>query len=108
MPTYEYECKQCGAVSELFQPITQAPKRKLMCENCGEITPARRLLGAGAGIVFKGSGFYTTDYRSAGYKKAAEADKPKTDTKNDSSSKSSDSTKSKPDKPKAETKKAAS
>lgn len=84
MPTYEYECTKCGGIVELFQNITEKPKRKLDCPVCETRTPVRRLIGAGAGIVFKGSGFYTTDYRSDSYKKAAEADKPATQTKSDS------------------------
>ena len=100
MPTYEYECSKCGGVIELFQGITEKPKRKLHCEACGGRMPMRRLLGAGAGIVFKGSGFYTTDYRSAGYKKAAEADKPAAESKGDAA-KSFDSTDGKTEKPKA-------
>jgi putative FmdB family regulatory protein len=90
MPTYEYECRKCGGVSEVFQSITAHPKRKLDCPTCGERTPVKRLLGAGAGVVFKGSGFYTTDYRSDGYKKAAKADQPataKTDTATSSGTK---------------------
>ena len=71
MPTYEYECGACGHTFELFQPITAKPIRK--CPECGK-PQARRLIGTGAGIIFKGSGFYETDYRSESYKKAAKAD----------------------------------
>ncbi|MCP4592012.1 MAG: zinc ribbon domain-containing protein [bacterium] len=84
MPTYEYECTRCETVQELFQSITEKPKRRLKCDVCGERTPVRRLLGSGAGIVFKGSGFYATDYRSEGYKKDAKADQPQKDSKGDS------------------------
>jgi putative FmdB family regulatory protein len=73
MPTYEYECDACGEKFEKFQPITSVPIRK--CPSCGK-RKVRRLIGAGAGIIFKGSGFYQTDYRSDSYKKAAEKDKP--------------------------------
>jgi len=73
MPTYDYECSECGARFELFQSITARPVRK--CPRCGA-QKARRLIGAGAGIIFKGSGFYQTDYRSDSYRKAAEKDKP--------------------------------
>ena len=76
MPTYEYECTKCGSVMELFQSITAKPKRRLDCATCKKPTPVRRLIGTGGGIVFKGSGFYTTDYRSDSYKKAAESEKP--------------------------------
>ncbi len=83
MPTYEYECTKCGSVIEVFQGITEKPLRKADCEVCGERTPVRRLIGAGAGIVFKGTGFYATDYRSDAYKKAAKADRPDTEGKSD-------------------------
>ncbi len=72
MPTYDYLCKRCGHEWELFQPITANPKRK--CPDCGKLS-AKRVIGPGAGIIFKGSGFYQTDYRSSAYKKAAAADK---------------------------------
>ena len=81
MPTYEYECTQCGAVTELFQSITERPKRRLDCTVCGGPTPVRRLLGSGGAIVFKGGGFYATDYRSESYKKAAQADQPASEKK---------------------------
>jgi putative FmdB family regulatory protein len=60
MPTYEYECKQCRHRFELFQSITEDPVK--VCPNCGKKT-VRRLFGGGLGIIFKGSGFYTTDYK---------------------------------------------
>lgn len=72
MPTYDYECKTCAHTWESFQSITAKPTRK--CPECGKNT-ARRVIGPGAGILFKGSGFYITDYRSDSYKKAAAADK---------------------------------
>ncbi len=72
MPTYEYECQSCGERFELFQSITAPPVRK--CSSCGRMR-VRRLVGTGAGILFKGSGFYLTDYRSESYKQAAKADK---------------------------------
>jgi putative FmdB family regulatory protein len=72
MPTYDYVCGSCGHRFEEFQPMTAKALRK--CPKCGK--PAlERLIGVGAGIIFKGSGFYETDYRSEGYKKAAEAEK---------------------------------
>ncbi len=73
MPTYEYECEACGHAYEKFQSITAPTTRK--CPECGKLK-LRRLIGTGAGILFKGSGFYQTDYRSDAYKKAAAADKP--------------------------------
>jgi len=78
MPTYDYVCDGCGHAFELFQPITEAVKRK--CPECKKLK-LRRLFGAGAAIVFKGSGFYKTDYRSDAYKKGASADAPKTESK---------------------------
>lgn len=85
MPTYEYECRKCGFRFERFQNMTDEPIKK--CPECnGRV---KRLIGAGAGIIFKGSGFYTTDYRSEDYKAAAEKEKKaKTDTKSDENSSS--------------------
>jgi len=71
VPTYEYECEKCGHHFELFQKISDPPVRK--CPKC-EAGKVRRLLGTGAGIIFKGSGFYQTDYRSRSYKEAAKKD----------------------------------
>ncbi|UCG17531.1 MAG: hypothetical protein JSV19_05760 [Phycisphaerales bacterium] len=77
MPTYEYQCTQCGRTFELFQQITEKPRRTVGAElrNCRCDAPVARLIGAGAGILFKGEGFYETDYRSESYKKAAKAEK---------------------------------
>lgn len=103
MPTYEYECTKCQRVTELFQPITEKPRRKLKQEDnpaCDCDAPVVRRIGTGGGVIFKGSGFYQTDYRSDGYKKAAEADKP------DAAKKMSDATSEtkKPEKKQKETK----
>jgi putative FmdB family regulatory protein len=87
MPTYDYVCDACEHKFELFQSITAEPEKK--CPECGK-RKLRRLIGAGAGFVFKGSGFYQTDYRSESYKKRAEADKPASESKS-SESKSSES-----------------
>ncbi len=95
MPTYEYECEKCGKIFEEFQSISAEPLKTCNDETCGG--PVRRLLSPGAGFLFKGSGFYQTDYRSDSYRKAASAEKSssgdsaaKTDAKkSDSSSKSS-------------------
>jgi putative FmdB family regulatory protein len=78
MPTYEYECTKCSTVTEVFQSITESPRRRLKKTDdpactCG--ATVQRLIGTGAGIIFKGSGFYQTDYRSESYKKAAKAEK---------------------------------
>lgn len=72
MPTYEYECRACGHAFELFQGMSDPVKRK--CPKCGK-AKLERLIGTGSGVIFKGSGFYQTDYRSEGYKKDAEADR---------------------------------
>jgi len=72
MPTYDYVCDSCEHEFELFQSITANRKRK--CPECGRLK-LRRLIGPGAAIVFKGSGFYKTDYRSESYKKGADGDK---------------------------------
>ena len=71
MPTYEYQCAKCGAVFDVFQSITAAPLKQARCESCGEKRPVHRLIGTGGAVIFKGSGFYQTDYRSDNYKKAA-------------------------------------
>ena len=85
MPTYDYECDACGHAFELFQGITAPVKRK--CPECGRLK-LRRLFGAGAPVMFKGSGFYETDYRSDAYKKAAASDKKAAEAKPESKSKS--------------------
>ncbi|PTX93131.1 FmdB family transcriptional regulator [Spartobacteria bacterium LR76] len=94
MPTYEYECKKCGKTFDVFQsmkdePLTVCPDKK--CK--GKV---KRLIGTGAGLIFKGSGFYITDYRSEGYKQAAKKDS------SSASSTSSSSSTSKPKKPSKE------
>lgn len=78
MPTYAYACEQCDHEFEAFQSITARSLRK--CPECGKVA-LRRLIGTGAGIIFKGSGFYETDYRSESYKKAAEKEKGGSATK---------------------------
>ncbi len=95
MPTYEYKCRDCGEKFDEFQQITDPPLTK--CPFCGG--PVDRLISGGSGIMFKGSGFYATDYRSASYKKAAESEKsseltskgsdskPKPDSKKDKAAK---------------------
>ena len=77
MPTYEYQCSECGEVIDVFQSIKAAPLRKVFCESCGEKRPVKRLIGMGGAVIFKGSGFYQTDYRSDSYNKAAKAEKDK-------------------------------
>ena len=88
MPTYDYQCDACDHKFELYQGINDPVKRK--CPECGRLK-LRRLLGTGAAIVFKGSGFYQTDYRSESYKKAKAADKPSESTSDSTSAKSESS-----------------
>ena len=85
MPTYDYECLSCGHTFEKFQSMTARPGAT--CPRCRKRKVKRRI-GAGAGIIFKGSGFYQTDYRSESYRKQAEKDKPKSDTDKKSTDKS--------------------
>ena len=73
MPTYEYECQQCGHRFEEFQSITAEPRQTCPEASCKGLV--KRLIGMGGGLLFKGTGFYITDYRSDGYQKAAKADK---------------------------------
>lgn len=84
MPTYDYVCDSCGHEFEEFQSITEPVLRK--CPECKK-PKLRRLFGTGAAVVFKGSGFYQTDYRSDSYKKGAEKDKPKSESSDKSESK---------------------
>ena len=76
MPTYDYECDNCDHAFELFQNMSDKVKKK--CPQCGKMK-LQRLIGGGAGIIFKGSGFYSTDYRSSSYDAAAKADKASPD-----------------------------
>ena len=76
MPTYNYECAACGHAFELFQSMTDKVKRK--CPACGQ-RKLERLIGTGAGLIFKGSGFYETDYRGDSYKADAKKDTAKGD-----------------------------
>jgi putative FmdB family regulatory protein len=70
MPTYDYQCQHCGHEFELFQQMSAPVKKK--CPVC-ETLKLKRLIGSGSAVVFKGSGFYETDYRSDSYKKDAKA-----------------------------------
>jgi len=92
MPTYDYRCKKCDHRWEAFQSIKAEPIKK--CPTCGKKS-AERVIGPGAAVIFKGSGFYQTDYRSESYKKAAAADKPAAPAKTEGSSGSKDSGSSK-------------
>jgi putative FmdB family regulatory protein len=106
MPTYEYVCTKCGHEFEQFQSIADKPLTVCPKENCGTKKWGRgkvkKKISAGAGLIFKGSGFYITDYRSEKYKEAAKKDSAA--SKSTSETKSSDSkpapkTESKPSKP---------
>jgi len=86
MPTYEYKCESCGEGCEFFQSMKDSPKKK--CPKCGRMKLCRQI-GGGGGFIFKGSGFYITDYRSKDYKEQAAKEKDngskeskKTDTTN--------------------------
>jgi putative FmdB family regulatory protein len=96
MPTYDYECDACHHKFELFQSINDPVKKK--CPECGK-SKLRRLFGTGAAIVFKGSGFYQTDYRSDSYKKRASEDKSasSSESKSESKGESKSSDAAKPD-----------
>lgn len=104
MPTYDYRCTACKHAFEEFQSMSAKVLKK--CPKCGK-NALERLIGTGAAIVFKGSGFYQTDYRSEGYKSAEKNDKPAEPAKTET--KAETKTETKPDskveaKPKAETK----
>src|SRR5215467_12236982 len=80
MPTYEYACAKCGQHFDAFQsmrdqPFGECPKELCRLPKWGH-GKVKRLLGTGAGIIFKGSGFYSTDYRSESYKEAAKKESP--------------------------------
>ena len=94
MPTYEYICEACEHEFEEFQSITAKPLKK--CPSCSKLK-LRRKIGAGAGIIFKGSGFYETDYRSDSYQKAAKAEKDAASAKSDGDQKKKSDTSTKAD-----------
>ena len=111
MPTYEYQCTKCGKITDVFQLITEPTRRRLKAADnpqCGCGAPVNRLIGTGAGVIFKGSGFYQTDYRSESYKKAAKAEKESAEGKSgsngkDKASKSGDAKKAQPNAKKQDT-----
>ena len=83
MPTYDYVCEACSHELEIFQSIKESPKRK--CPECGKLK-LRRLIGGGGAILFKGSGFYQTDYRSQSYQDGKQKEaSAKSDSKKESS-----------------------
>jgi putative FmdB family regulatory protein len=87
MPTYEYLCEDCGYEFERFQSITAKPLRR--CPRCSK-RGLKRLVGTGAGVIFKGSGFYETDYRSESYKKAEQSEKSSIGTAKEKTAESKD------------------
>jgi putative FmdB family regulatory protein len=87
MPTYEYECTKCKRIFEKFQSITAEPLTTCAFEGCGGTV--KRLVSGGAGFLFKGSGFYETDYRSESYKKKAQAESSQSGSSTSSTSSSS-------------------
>lgn len=105
MPTYDYLCEKCGKKFEAYQPMKEklfdiCPKELCHMKTWGK-GRVKRQIGTGAGLLFKGSGFYITDYRSAGYKESAKKDSPASAAKAaDSKKPSAPSEKSKPRKAK--------
>jgi putative FmdB family regulatory protein len=105
MPTYEYVCKKCHHVFEVFQSMTAKPLTVCPEDKCGRAKwgkgKVQRQMGTGAGIIFKGSGFYCTDYRSDSYKSAAKTDSaaasPAKDSSTPAASSSSATDSKKPD-----------
>jgi putative FmdB family regulatory protein len=83
MPNYDYQCEKCGDIFEVFQSMNDRKLTKCPDQACGG--PVNRLLGTGAGIIFKGSGFYGTDYRSDSYKAGEKAEKNSAKEKKDKS-----------------------
>lgn len=94
MPNYDYECLECGKRFEVFQKMNDA--KLTDCPEAGCEGKVRRLLGTGGALIFKGSGFYQTDYRTASYEKGAKADKPaeKTESKPEKKSEAAPAAKS--------------
>ena len=82
MPTYDYRCRSCDHELECFQSMSAAVLKK--CPECGQLS-LKRQIGSGAAVLFKGSGFYGTDYRSENYKKQAKAETEKTKAKKEKS-----------------------
>ncbi len=96
MPTYDYKCNACDHRFELFQSMSAKTQKK--CPKCGK-NALERLIGTGAALLFKGSGFYQTDYRSEGYKKSEQAEKPSPAKTEAGASKPADSAAKPPAKP---------
>lgn len=96
MPTYDYKCNACSHAFEQFQSMKDKPLRK--CPKCGK-SALERLIGIGAAVIFKGSGFYQTDYRSEAYKKSAESDKKSIEPAPSADKSKAETTAAKPDAP---------
>ena len=92
MPTYDYKCKKCGIIFEKFQSMNDEQVKT--CPDCGG--EVERLISGGAGLIFKGSGFYITDYRKDSYKKAEKSDSPSSTVKDTPSAKDSSKASSSP------------
>jgi putative FmdB family regulatory protein len=106
MPTYEYQCEKCRKSFDLYQSmkddaLTTCPKEQCQMKTWGK-GKVKRQVGAGAGLIFKGSGFYITDYRSEGYKAGAKNDKPTSESKSESKTETKSETKKTESKPAAE------
>lgn len=93
MPTYSYQCQKCETIRDVFHSMSATPR--LTCEHCGS-RRMKRLLGTGAGIIFKGSGFYETDYKNGSKKKSGESggSESKSEGKSESKSETKSDTKS--------------
>ena len=105
MPTYDYVCDACGNEFEAFESIVSQPQTD--CPKC-DAPKLRRKIGPGAAILFKGSGFYKTDYRSDSYKSAAKAEKSSSEPSSPAKSDSSQSGSSQSDAPKTDSSKSSS
>ncbi len=94
MPTYEYKCTKCGHVFEAFQKMSDAPLKQ--CPKCNG--PVERLISGGTGLIFKGSGFYITDYKKSGEKRDSAGEPTKKESKEKADSKPRPSTDATPTK----------
>ncbi len=97
MPTYQYECQSCGHAFERFQSMNDEPVKR--CPECR--CKVKRLIGTGAGIIFKGSGFYETDYRSSSYTESKKKEETSSSSESKSTKSESSEKKSKSDKSKS-------
>ena len=111
MPTYEYVCEKCEGTFEKFQPIADAPLticlKELCCQKKWGKGKVKRGIGGGSGLIFKGSGFYITDYRSEGYKAAAKKDAPASSSTSTETKSTAPKSEAKPSAPPSSTSKAS-